>query len=417
MNGHSIHGDFHQTPSLITVSAITEDTTGLEDSLRKHLRGNEVCIMLPCLWRDMHGPAMANIIAQHKAMTYSVSRLIILQQANFEQFQEAYRMWAEVPNVTILWKESDRVQRVIAKMENAGIYTGTQGKGQAVWLGSGYVVGAGESDIVALHDCDIVTFHKDMMTRLILPLTLRAQALEFSKAYFCRVKDRKLMGRVCTKFIVPLVTALLEREQFNRDEFLRFLSELRYPLSGEFAMKASLLARLRIPAGYDLEIRSLHEIFKKTSPGQRVQVDLGYNYDHHHQELKGANDSGPIGLEKMSMDIARALIQILRERGHTFSVDELISIIPDYEREAQDTIFKLHTVAQCNNLETDWNKEEDSVETFVRALNRLVRKGEVGINDSGKTQRTWNRIISEHGDTYLQALVDAVNADKAKYFA
>lgn len=401
--------DIFQTHSLVTIPAINPDTGHLEDFLKENLLFREACCILPCLQRDMGGPAMDNIIAQHEAMSYPIERLIILQQANKDQYIDAYQRWSVMePNVTILWMDGPRFNRVLAQMNNAGIYTGVPGKGRAVWFAAGYVIGARRAQFVVLHDCDIVTFNKGMVTRLLYPLVHRAQGYEFVKAYFHREKAGYLMGRVCTKFMSPMVTALLQRDKFKNDPFLQFLSELRYPLSGEFGMTTNLLARMRIPSGYDLEIVTLYEVFEKTSKGQRAQVDLGFNYDHHHQILKaGETKAAPEGLEKMVMEITKALINILRERGVDITTDDLRSIIPDYQREAEDAIFKLDSVAKANGFNTDWVQEEKSVKTFVRALHNLVREGERAGNGHAaieQKQHQLQRVFAQHLGNFFDVI-------------
>ena len=69
------------------------------------------------------------------------------------------------------------------------------------------------------------------------------------------------------------------------NSYLRFLDSFRYPLAGEFAMRSHVVADIRIPSDWGLEIGvpvGRHDaIILTVAP----QVDIADNYDHKHQEV------------------------------------------------------------------------------------------------------------------------------------
>jgi len=85
---------------------------------------------------------------------------------------------------------------------------------------------------------------------------------EFCKGYYPRVTDR-LYGRVTRLFISPIIRAL--KKIVGHMPFLVYLDSFRYPLAGEFSMKADLARINRIPADWGLEVGSLAEVFRNVS--------------------------------------------------------------------------------------------------------------------------------------------------------
>ena len=109
----------------------------------------------------------------------------------------------------------------------------------------GYLL-AGECEVIALHDCDIVSYDRELLARLCYPVANPNLGFEFCKGYYARVTER-MHGRVTRLFVTPLLRAM--QSLAPGAPFLRFLDSFRYPLAGEFAMRANLARMNRIPGG------------------------------------------------------------------------------------------------------------------------------------------------------------------------
>ena len=103
------------------------------------------------------------------------------------------------------------------------------------------------------------------------------------------------------------------------------------------------LARInRIPADWGLEIGTLVEVYRNSSPKRICQVELAENYDHRHQELS-ENDASQ-GLHRMVVDIASSAIRNLASYGVEFDAGFLNTLTAAYRRTAQDAISSYSAV-------------------------------------------------------------------------
>src|SRR5436309_16067872 len=114
-------------------------------------------------------------------------------------------------------------------------------------------------------------------------------------------------GRVTLLFMTPLIRALSDMAPHT--PLLHFLDSFRYPLAGEFAMKANLARVNRIPGDWGLEVGVLAEVFRNCAVSRVCQVDLADTYDHKHQTL--SVDDATKGLRRMAADIAKSLFRTL----------------------------------------------------------------------------------------------------------
>jgi glucosyl-3-phosphoglycerate synthase len=98
--------------------------------------------------------------------------------------------------------------------------------------------------------------------------------------------------------------------------FLEYLDSYRYPLSGEFSLRAFLARSIRIPSNLGLEIGLLCEAYRNCTPRHICQVDLSIDYEHKH-ELSYEDPTK--GLLKMCIDIAGYLFATLAAEGIVFT--------------------------------------------------------------------------------------------------
>src|SRR5205814_9019519 len=102
--------------------------------------------------------------------------------------------------------------------------------------------GKAEVSVFAFHDADILTYDRDFLLRLLYPVVhLRYQ---FAKGFYVRYSDR-LNGRVARLFYFPFVKAL--RDILGKLDFLEYMGDFRYPLSGDSATFATIAYVLLFP--------------------------------------------------------------------------------------------------------------------------------------------------------------------------
>jgi len=221
------------------------------------------------------------------------------------------------------------------------------------------------------------------------------------------VAEGKLNGRVSRLLVTPLLRAL--KKVFGSIEYLEYLDSYRYPLAGEFSMRADVFNDIRIPSDWGLEIGVLSEVKRNYATNRLCQVDIADNYDHKHQSLSKHNPEG--GLSKMTHDIAKAIFRKLATNGIVFSQETFRTIKATYYRVALDFIETYYNDAIMNGLAIDRHGEEQAVELFAQ---NIMSAGEHFLANPMETPfiPSWNRVISAVPDI-LERLYDAVEEDNS----
>ena len=282
---------------------------------------------------------------------------------------------------------------------------GEQGKGRNVWTCIGHVIARGKAEVVGFHDCDILTYDRDLLANLFLPLANPDFEFEFCKGYYARVANGKLNGRVVRLLMGPLLASF--RATLGANEYLDYMESFRYPLSGEFSVRKSLLRDLRVPFDWGLEVGLLSEVHRNQATNRICQAEICDIYDHKHQPLSTENTDS--GLSKMSTDIIKSLIRKLAIQGYSFSNETMRSIKASYYRFALDAIDKYKADAAYNALEIDLNSEEKAVELFAE---NVMRAGEIFAYEPMAIpfMPTWSRVSSVCPD-FLYQLRVAIEED------
>jgi glucosyl-3-phosphoglycerate synthase len=258
---------------------------------------------------------------------------------------------------------------------------------------------------IGLHDCDIVTYERSMLARLLYPVVNPVFPYVFSKGYYPRIDGDKLGGRVTRLLITPLLAAL--RKVCGDNSYLRFLDSFRYPLAGEFAMRSHVVADIRIPSDWGLEIGVLSEVRRNYSNRVIAQVDIADNYDHKHQEVSSEDASQ--GLSRMSVDISKAIFRKLATDGEIFSSEKFRTVKATYFREALDRVDSYYNDALMNGLTLDRHAEEAAVELFAK---NIMLAGETYLTNPMETPflPSWNRVNAAAPD-FLSRFAEAVRLD------
>ena len=294
---------------------------------------NWTCVTGYC--KDMRAEPFARIVHELEEAAYIDQVVVTLGRApNQDDFRCARERVAPLDNrAQVLWTDGPRVQELYTSLNDAGLNLSVPGKGRQVWTAFGYLLADPHLKAFVLHDCDIVNYQREMLARLCLPIVHPGLDFEFCKAYYARVSNR-MYGRVARLLVIPTVRALIS--VIGHHHFLDYLNGFRYPLSGEFALSASLARSNRIPSDWGLEIGTLAEVFRNTSLKRVCQVDLCARYDHKHQGL--SLDDPDRGLMKMATDVLTSIFRTLASMGVTLQAENYTVLRSAYLRSAQDAI-------------------------------------------------------------------------------
>ena len=402
-------GDFYQNGIITNFHNLTRRTVEeLEKELVFFSKQRPMSLVLPSLYSELEGKALPGIINELEKVPYLSEIVIGLDRADQQQYAFAREFFARLPqHHVILWNDGPRLREIDRMLQDKDLAPKEMGKGRNVWYCYGYILASGKAESVALHDCDILTYKRDMLARLLYPVANPNFNYEFCKGYYSRVADNKLNGRVSRLLVTPLLRAL--KKIFGSMEYLEYLDSYRYPLAGEFSMRADVFNDIRIPSDWGLEIGVLSEVKRNYSTNRLCQVDIADVYDHKHQKL--SNENPDAGLSKMCTDISKAIFRKLATNGVVFNQETFRTIKATYYRIALDFIETYYNDAIMNGLIVDRHSEEQAVELFAQ---NIVNAGQHFLDNPMETPfiPSWNRVISAIPDI-LEQLYDAVEQDNA----
>jgi glucosyl-3-phosphoglycerate synthase len=363
--------DFHQHGPVTALPRLRENAGAhLEREVVRLTRKSPASLVIPMVPSEMDRPALATILDELSGVPYLHSLVLSLNRATAADYARTLRYFERYPGrAVVVWNESPAVERLMAELAAAGLYTGVPGKGRACWLAIGYLLAEEKVDYMAFVDADVVNFQKEMLARLLLPALDPVTDFDFVKAYYARFSDR-LHGRVTRLFLSPLLAAFTRL--IGSDPYIRYLSSFRYPLSGEFAVRRDLATRMRLPSDWGLEIVSLFEALRHRAPVRICQVEIADRYEHKHQDL--SPDDPSRGLNRMARDVGTHLLRTLAASGVVLSEGLRLSLLAAYQREAEDAVGDSYAVASVNGLICDRHQEELNVQIFTEALRRAIEE-------------------------------------------
>ncbi len=404
-------GDFSQNGIVSTLHDFgTKSTTEIEKDLLSFSKERKMELILPCLFSELEGSALPNIIDQISKTNYLNHVIIGLDKASESQAKKAWKFFKKI-NVpfTILWNDGPKLKKLDSELNKKNLAPNQMGKGRNVWYCIGMCIARDTARSVALHDCDIKTYDRRMLAKLFYPVVNPLFNFEFCKGYYPRIANNKMNGRVARLLVKPLLTAL--EKTIGQSDYLNFMKSFKYPLAGEFSFRRNVLPELRISSDWGIEVGILSEMQRSFSPNNICQVDLADTYDHKHQDL--SIDDETKGLSKMSIDIIKTFIKKLATQGNSFSRETFRSLKATYYRSALDLIDIYRSDAAMNGLKFDSHKEEEAVELF--AVN-IMKAGEAFYINPMDTPfiPTWSRVKSAIPD-FLVRLNEAVSEDNKKF--
>ena len=386
------------------------DIKDLENDLKKFSKDRKMELILPCLFSELEGKALPNIVNEISKTNYLNHIIIGLDSANEEQARKAWNFFKKLGHpFTILWNDGSSLLELDKELKSHNLAPQELGKGRNVWYCLGMAIARGEARSVALHDCDILTFDRRLLAKLFYPVVNPLFNFEFCKGYYPRVSEGKMNGRVSRLLVTPLLMAM--EKTVGHNDYLDFMKAFKYPLAGEFSFRRNLMSDMRIPCDWGIEIGILSEMQRNQASNRICQVDLADTYDHKHQDLSTEDQTK--GLSKMSIDIIKTLIKKLATQGNSFSLETFRSIKATYYRIALDMIDIYRSDALMNGLKYDSHIEEKAVELFAY---NIMKAGESFFENPMDTPfiPTWSRVNSAIPD-FMERLKQKVELDNEKY--
>jgi glucosyl-3-phosphoglycerate synthase len=403
--------DFSQHGVITTIHDLgVAEPRRLEELLLTAADDYGLGLVLPVTASDMRAEPYDQIMAELAQVRFLRKIVIVLNRApGTSDYREAARKAAPLGDMAqILWTDGPRVSRLVDTLNQEDFNLSTPGKGRAVWMAFGYLLADPELKAFVLHDCDIVDYHREILVRLCLPMAHPSLDFDFCKAYYARCTTQ-MHGRVVRLLMFPLLHAL--NAVLGPEEFVHFLRTFRYPLAGEFGITTALARSNRIPSDWGLEVGTLAEVFRNTSPKRVCQVDLGRLYEHKHQPL--SLDQPQQGLMRMTGDILASIFRTLASRGVVLSPGHFVGLRANYLRTAQDAIRKYHADALMNCLDYDRHGEEQAIEGFAQ---QITLQGQAVLEEpsGADPMPTWTRVLSAFPN-FPQQLREAADADQQEY--
>ena len=401
--------DFHQNGNIAQFHNLrTRSLDELEYRLATFAQTRKISLILPSLFSELEGPALQNILDELSQVKYLHRIIIGLDAASEEQFRHARQFFARLPqNHVVIWNDGPRMKALMERLEPHGLGPIEPGKGRNVWTCIGYLIACADSAVMAIHDCDIVTYKREMLSRLVFPVAHPAFPYQMSKGFYPRIGNNRLGGRVTRNLVSPLLISL--KKVLGDSEYIDYLRAFRYPLSGEFAMRTASLPDLRMPSDWGLEIGVLSEAWRNLGPRAVCQVEIADVYDHKHQDLSAADSV--TGLNRMSLDICKAIFRKLAADGKVLSPNIFRTLKATYYRRALDLLETYSHDAQMNGLDFDRPAEERSIQLFAE---NIVQAGQIFLENPQELPfiPNWN-LVHAADPTFLSDFRTAVAADMA----
>lgn len=359
-------------------------------------------VVIPALFSDLMSDAMAGIIKELTKADFVDRIYVSLDRASYSEFKDAkQRLKPLGERAIIIWIDGERFSSIVKKIEEV-VPIGPAGKGRAVWAALGMVHAEKRVAALAFHDSDIITYDRSILAKLLYPVVVLGY--HFSKGFYARYTTR-LYGRVVRLFYYPLIRAL--RNILGPLEFLDFMGDFRYPLSGEWATYRSMSEEMRFPSDWGIEVGILAEMYQVTTIPRICQVEIADRYDHKHQVLDA--EKKDIGLFRMAADIARAFFTYLTGWGLVLSGEFFHTLKFTYQSYARELVNVYEDLSRFNNFHYDLHGEFSAVESFVEAIDTARREFEKHPAGSPFIP-SWRRVKSARKGI-LEELANAVLKD------
>ncbi len=371
--------DFSQQSLRITTFHIlSKEKKHLKTQLRLHSKWKKTVLILPVLATEYTDPenrkVFKNILKQLREVTYLSNIIIGLDRATEK---EAFLLRdllkeAGLRNWIIQWNDGEGFSSIYKKLSEAGFNIDQPGKGKNMFLSFGIAIALG-AESVGVIDADIRTFKREQLDRLLYPVVVLNY--DFSKAYYARIANNTMYGRVKRLLVDPLLLSLKRKFTETKEEkmlnLIEFLLGFNYQLSGEVAFHIDLLKKMRVATNWGVEIFTLIEVYRKASSCAQVMFSEE-PFDHKHQQVSIEDPSK--GLNKMATDIVTTLMHaLIVEEGLEISDTFFRDLAILYQAVAEEQIKKYSDDASFSNLRYDRDAEEEMVKKVFK--NSILQAG------------------------------------------
>ena len=412
--------DFSQNSGRITTFHILrQDRKHLVTQLRLHSKWKKTVLVIPLLSSEYVDPAnrpvFLNILKQLKDVTYLATIIFGLDNATQKEAFELRDLikGTGIKNYIIQWNDGPGFSSIYEQLTTAGFNITEPGKGKNMFLSFGIAIALG-AQAIGLIDADIRTFKRVQLHRLLFPVVVLNY--DFSKAYYARLANREIYGRVKRLLLDPLLLALKRKFTESKEEkvlrLIEFLLSFKYQLSGEVAFRTDLLKKMRFATNWGVEIFTLIEVYRKASSAAEVMFSEE-PFDHKHQEVSPEDQRK--GLNRMAIDIVTTLMNALViEEGLEISDTFFRDLAITYQAIAEDQIRKYSDDADFSNLSYNRDHEEFLVREVFR--NCILQAGEILTSPYRMTER-FLRFVNSYPEfkPFLQnGLADAILAVEKK---
>lgn len=408
--------NFSQKHTKITTFYLVHpEDVDLRPQLRASSRWKKAVLVVPLLatefTKEENRPVFLNIIRELEQVTYLSEIIFGLDEATDNEALELASICKEagLQNYLIQHNKGPGFSSIYKKLNDAGFGLDEPGKGKNMFMSFGIAQALG-AECIGLIDADIRTFNRYQLDRLFFPVI--ALNYQFSKAFYSRLANRKMYGRVKRLLLDPLLIALKRKfTESNEEKVLRlidFLLAFHYQLSGEVVFDSNLLKRMHFATNWGVEIFTLIEVYRKASNIAQVQFSME-PFDHKHQEV--SQDDRQKGLHRMVIDIVTTLLSALViEEGIEISDHFIRDLTITYLSVADELIKKYADNSAFSGLEYDRNEEEAMVRGVFK--DALIFAGDIITSPYRLTERLL-RLLSSH-DIFKRYLDAGLGQDLIK---
>lgn len=249
---------FSQSNTRITTFHILQkEQRHLRTQLRLHSKWKKAVLIVPLLaseYKDQENlPVFRNMLRQLREVSYLSHIIFGLDRATEDDalvLRDLLKGFG-MRNYVIQWNDGPGFKAIYRALTEAGFNIKEPGKGKNMFLSFGIAMALGAHS-VGLVDADIRTFQREQLDRLLYPVVVLGY--DFSKAYYARLKNGVMYGRVKRLLLDPLLLALKRKFTESKEEkmmrLIDFLLGFKYQLSGEVAFHVDLLKRMRFATNW-----------------------------------------------------------------------------------------------------------------------------------------------------------------------
>lgn len=405
--------DFSQKHVKVTnLYLLGRDTRYLRPRLKLRARHKRPVLVIPTLATEFtleeNRPVFENIVSQLRNVSYLTHIIFGLDAATDDEalLLAGILKKGGIKNYLIQHNQGAGFTGIYDQFRDAGFGLDQPGKGRNMFISFGVAQALG-AGCVGVIDADIKTFNRRQLDRLFYPILVLDY--QFSKAFYSRITEGQMYGRVKRLLLDPLL--LVFQRKFSESEDVKllriidFLRAFNYQLSGEVVFDISLLRRMHFATNWGVEIFTLIEVYRKATTIVQVEVSVD-PFDHKHQQISKDDMEG--GLFKMAIDIVTTLLSTLVvEEGFEISDYFVQDLAITYLDVADEMIKKYADNSSFADLKYDRNAEEALARGIFR--DSILYAGDILTSPYRLTERFLRFLSSD--ERFRKYLNDGLDMD------